>query len=763
VLAAFGSPLIEKQPDGSMDLQGGLLGGRVQLAATDKETNIDGAVDIKGLTLTTLAEPIRNETIQTVLKLKSPADGSAMSGSVNVISSFVKATADKLDLQLTKTVNGAATQPSTWEMVRNADVTADVESLSKVYALSSAFSPTTQPTLDAEGKPVPPLAIQSGSAKVKLAVKRDQDKTNVDLSEARISNLAFTKGPGNFKSPRDMVINLAASLDATDAIKQIRVTKLTGDLAVANATLEEPLVITNFDTTPAAKGSLKVDGKIEEISRLLEALGGQAPGTGYPYGGQLTMTQRISHAGGPIQLEGSARATNFTVYQQDGNTPAFTEKELSLNQNVTLDTNAKRAAIQTLVLDMPSSGALKVNVVGGLTDWAVTRKFDDNTKLDLAYDLAKLWPVIKPLMSSTPEDYKDLVIEGKAQKTFLVSGSYPAIDASGKELKFNEAIKSLTASGGLFVQKFSYSGVDIADYDIPITLRGGQLITVYADRPKEKRHPAPAKLNGGTMDLGGLVLDLTYDQPRLSIAKKQHILSEVTMNPLFANNILGKWINPSFVDPEEARGLIDVTVGDVTNLPLGDLITQRNDGKGYLILSIREVNIGNKFLNNILGKMNVGGKNGVLTANIRDADLTIQNGVLTQRMPFMLDKATLLFDGQVRLKDQALLPLNLKIPTSTLKFSDDLRKFIPDEIVMPITGTTTAPKWNLDIVVQNLAVEAGKKALLGNVLDRAGGGKAAPAPGRPGATSQPTNQDPLGGLLQDVLGGKKKRDEEPKR
>jgi len=213
----------------------------------------------------------------------------------------------------------------------------------------------------------------------------------------------------------------------------------------------------------------------------------------------------------------------------------------------------------------------------------------------------------------------------------------------------------------------------------------------------------------------------------------------------------------------QARGLIDVTVGDVTNLPLGDLITQRNDGKGYLILSIREVNIGNKFLNNILGKMNVGSKNGVLTANIRDADLTIQNGVLTQRMPFMLDKATLLFDGQVRLKDQALLPLNLKIPTSTLKFSDDLRKFIPDEIVMPITGTTTAPKWNLDVVVQNLAVEAGKKALLGNVLDRAGGGKVAPVPGRPGATSQPANQDPLGGLLQDVLGGKKKRDEEPKR
>jgi hypothetical protein len=262
------------------------------------------------------------------------------------------------------------------------------------------------------------------------------------------------------------------------------------------------------------------------------------------------------------------------------------------------------------------------------------------------------------------------------------------------------------------------------------------------------------------MDFGGFVLNLAAEQPRLSIAKKQHLLSEVTMNPLFAHNVLGKWINPSFVDPEQARGLIDLTVGDVTNVPLGDLITGKNDGKAYVILSIREVNIGNKFMNTLLSQLNVGSKNGVVTANIRDADLSIENGILTERMPFMLDKATLLFDGQVRLKDQALLPLNLKIPTATLKLSNDLRKYVPEFITMPITGTTTAPKWNLDVVVQNLAVEAGKKALLGNVLDRAGG--KTPAPGSGGATSQPS-PDPVGGLLENILGGKKKKDDEPKR
>ncbi|MGB7158125.1 MAG: hypothetical protein WBD40_08670 [Tepidisphaeraceae bacterium] len=755
VAAAFGSPLIEKQPDGSMDLQSGLLGARVKLTATDKETNIAGGVDVKNLTLTTWAEPIRDETIQTVMTLTSPADGSAVSGKLNVVSSFVTAAVENLQLQLQKQVgsSGATTQPAVWEMVRNADVSADVASLSKAYTLYSALSPATQPaaTPPAEAGLAneAPLNITGGSAKVTMKVARAGDKTNIDLSEARISNLAFAKGPGSFKSPRDMLINLAASLDATDVIRQITVSKLTGDLAVANARLEEPLVISNLDTNASAKGALKVDGKIEEISRLLEALGGQAPGTGYPYGGQLAMTQRVSSAGGPIQLTGNVRATDFVVYQQGSDKPSFTEKQLDLTQDVTIDTAAKKAAIKTLTLDMPSSGALKLAITGGLSDWEKARQLD-NVRADITYDLAKLWPVIRPLISETPEDYKDLVIAGQATRTFLIGGSYPA------DLPFHEAVKTLTASGGLAIQKFSYLGLDIEELELPIALKpGGELATVYADRPKEKRLPPPAKCNGGTLNLGGVVVNLGYEQPRLSIGKKHRLLSEVSMNPLFADNILGKFINPAFVDPEEARGLIDLTVAEVTNVPLGDLITMRNDGKANLILSIREVNIGNKFLNNLVTRLKPNAFNEKsVQANIRDAQLSIENGILNQDMVFMIDKLGLHFDGKVRLADQALLPLNLKIPTAMMKFDDNLRRYLPDEITVPITGTTTAPKWNLDVVVQNLAIEAGKKALLGNVLDRAGGQSS-----RGGSTTQPAKEDPLGGLLENILGGKKREEE----
>lgn len=777
VLGAFGSPLIEKQPDGSMDLQAGQVGARVKLAATAKQTNIDGAVDVNGLTITTAAEPIQNETIQTVLKMTSPADGSVMSGSVNIVSSFVKAAAEDLQLQLQKP--GSDEAPAVWEIVRRADVTADVESLSKLYSLANAFSaPEAQPTVAADGEPAepePPLNVQSGSARVRVAVAREGQQTNLSVSEARISNLAFEKGSGSFKSPRDIVITVAASLDATDTIRQINVTKLTGDLAVATATLTEPLVISNLDTNATAKGALKVDGKIEEIARLLEALAGEAPGTTYPYAGQLAMTQRVTSAGGPIQLTGKATATDFVVFQEGTQTPAFTEKQLHLTQDVTLDTAAKRAVIKTLALDMVSSDALKLNVTGGVTDWATARKLDDNTRLDLTYDLAKLWPIIKPLISDTPEDYKDLVIAGQAQRTFVLNGSYPATDANGNELPFHEAIKSLTASGGLTVQKFNYEGFDLTDLDLPLyLLPNGQLVTVYADRPREKRHPAPAQLNGGTIDLGGFTIDLGHEQPRLSIPKKQGLLANVSLNPVFAHNILGKFLNPSFVDPEQARGLIDVTVGEVVNVPLGDLITGKNEGRAFVIMSIREVQIGNKFINDLLGRLNVDTRDGAIRSNIRDAQITIENGILAQDLDFALEGFTLAFNGRVRLADQALLPLNLSIPTARLRaLSEDLQKYVPPSITIPITGTTTAPKWNLDVVVQNLAVEAGKKALLGGALDRALGREPAPAPtvpGTGGATTKPAEpakpQDPLGGLLEGIFNRAREndrdRDEEKK-
>ena len=465
-----------------------------------------------------------------------------------------------------------------------------------------------------------------------------------------------------------------------------------------------------------------------------------------------------------MQVTGKATATDFVVFQQGTQTPAFTEKQLDLTQDITLDTTARRATINTLALDMVSSGALKMNVVGGVSDWDAARKIDDNTRVELAYDLAKLWPIIKPLISEKPDDYKDLVLTGQAKRTFTLSGSYPAKDASGRELAFHESIRTLLAGGdsGLTVQKFSYEGVDLADVDLPLNLiAGGKIVTVYAERPRDKRHPAPAKLNGGTLDLGGFTIDLSQEQPRLSIPSKQLLLGGVSMNPLFANNILGKFINPSFVDPEQARGLIDVRVGEVRNVPLGDLINSKNDGRAHLILSIREVNIGNKFLNNVLSKVNVDTRDGALLANIRDAQITIENGILTQDLDFVLERFTLAFDGRVRLADQALLPLNLSIPTAQLRsLSEDLRKYVPEAITIPITGTTTAPKYNLDVVVQNLVVEAGKKALLGGALDRTLGRQPAPAPG---GTTQPAPkpEDPIGGLLEGLLN--RKRDDERRR
>src|SRR5688572_33450407 len=99
------------------------------------------------------------------------------------------------------------------------------------------------------------------------------------------------------------------------------------------------------------------------------------------------MTQSVTSSGGPMQVTGKATASDFVVFQTGTQTPAFTEKQLDLTQDITLDTTAKRATIKTLALDMVSSGALKMNVVGAVSDWDVTRKLDDKTRVDLTYDL----------------------------------------------------------------------------------------------------------------------------------------------------------------------------------------------------------------------------------------------------------------------------------------------------------------------------------------------------------------------------------------
>src|SRR6185437_2013197 len=210
----------------------------------------------------------------------------------------------------------------------------------------------------------------------------------------------------------------------------------------------------------------------------------------------------------------------------------------------------------------------------------------------LGYDLAKIWPIIKPMMSPAQQtQFADLKIAGQFQRTFKIGGSYPA-SADGKALAFNQSIKSLTMSGALAVQLLDTNGADLTNFELPLWLENGQLITLYGDKPKAERAAKPATLSGGTLDLSSIVVDLTGDVPRLSIGKNQKLVTHAAMNEILAR-ALGKYANAIFANTEKAKGDLDVTIAYCDNVALGQQLQTDTTGKAKMLFSLTNMEIVN--------------------------------------------------------------------------------------------------------------------------------------------------------------------------
>ncbi len=127
-------------------------------------------------------------------------------------------------------------------------------------------------------------------------------------------------------------------------------------------------------------------------------------------------------------------------------------------------------------------------------------------RIQANYDLAKLWTIVKPMLSpDTQQQLADLTVTGHQQRAFTISGSYPA------DKPFNEAIAMINLGGYVTVDSLSTSGITIGNLDLPLQLKGGILRTVYADQPEGQNAPKAATCNEGTLDIGLLTVDLRSD------------------------------------------------------------------------------------------------------------------------------------------------------------------------------------------------------------------------------------------------------------
>lgn len=472
----------------------------------------------------------------------------------------------------------------------------------------------------------------------------------------------------------------------------------------------------NVDLTSAAaaKARLKLAGDVADLTRVLAAYQGKSPDA-YPYRGQYTLDETVQSNGSGVGLAGGIQIAKFQALRGDAVT--FSEDLLALTNDVGLKNSDgdQSITIASASVSMNSSGALNLALKDGAVDHLQSTR-DLHLRPTVDYDLAKLWPIVQPMMG---DQYKALKITGQFNKQFNLTGSYPAGQPS------RIAIKSLHADGDLAVASLDYDGLSLQNFIVPFTMDDGKLATVYAGKPTGHNTAAPAAANGGTLDLGNITVDLTQVPPRLSAPANKTVVSGLAVNQIFANTILTKLLNNPIFTGANASGLFDLTLVDCDDLPLGGLIDNpANAGKADLKFSLTDFHIGFDGISGMASALKADG----FTANVKDATDSIAKGLSTEHVSFVTGPYSIDFDGTVRLSDQALVPLNASIgPLAVLaqkSFGIHDQKTLsrlPARFVLPVKGTVTHARVASDQLAKEIlkvGAETITKGSLGGLLKK---------------------------------------------
>jgi hypothetical protein len=707
----------------------------------------------------------------------------------------------------TSAAAAAAPAPGIMTGITDAKVTLTAPSLPALQQLARTFTPPAAAMPAASAAPTAPTAAPATLTSGALALQANlyhQDATLLaNITDLTATNVAFTSAGVSYQM-KPVHLQLSAAIDPSTSatptatmmasIHQIRVTKLTGDLGVATLSMPTPITLTDLSSpAPTATGTLQLGAKLEDVAPVLAALQGK-PASAYPYTGALTTTQQIKSEQGTLGLDGSLQIARFQVLNppapkaaapsstplagiaalaggaEPAATPApapvaFSEDQLSVADSIQLRDSLNSVTIENLNVAMQSSKALSLSIQHGtVDDLAAARRIA--LTANVSYDLGKLWPVVHPMLITPgePDPYADVQAGGAFQKTFTITGSYPAT------LPFEQAIAQLQILGDVAVGSFSHSGLAITNLDVPITMGHGMLATIFPGKPAGQNTAPPATANSGQLDVGNLFIDLTRSPPRLSSATPaMAVLKNVTVNPLFAQTYLAKIINnPVFAGAQQASGLFTLYLDRCVNLPMGNLVTQRisaNDGQANLRFTLTNLNIGVQGLGEIASAL----KQDSFTANVNDGTVAIAKGFATQHMVFNTGSYNITFDGKVALDTEQLMPLTVTLPGNRLaravSSDPNVLKYMPDEVTVVMTGTLNHPQVQMDQVLRKLLANAAKKAAIGNITGLLGGNGSGAAGGSNGAdagaaTSQPagsSDNNPLGALLNGLQKKQKNR------
>jgi hypothetical protein len=276
-------------------------------------------------------------------------------------------------------------------------------------------------------------------------------------------------------------------------------------------------------------------------------------------------------------------------------------------------------------------------------------------------------------------------------------------------------IKDLTASGGLHVTALDGQGIDIKNLVIPIFLKMGKLYIANSDKAGD--YAAAASMNGGTVNLSGVVVDLADPHRTLSMNPNSDVMKGVALNTALAH-LLGKSFgNLLFADAGGSTGILNVTVEKCDQVPTDETLKENvpsNQGSLAMDVQIQDLTLTGGTLGSALEKIGpalqviLPGKSipsQSIKGSVKDYKITLAHGITTHNMTITLGEheRSIHLTSTVDLLKLQLKDTFLTLPLSLFGGNDN---DLPNGINLALTGTATSPKFDAGKAVQ--------KSLLGN-------------------------------------------------
>lgn len=728
-------------------LSSGNVSGTINLQRAADATAVSADISVKALTV---GQILNDETVHLTAGATLAGDMSSIhDGSVEIDTSFARKISIADGQIVLQARRGDRLVPvGLLDKVQSARAEVDDLDLAKVDALVNLLF--AQAAAPAPGEKVivivPPPQVTSGVATLKANISRSGNATTADISDVVVHNLAMKMGNNNCAWSNDITAQLSAEVetreDSTgqmplmDQLAGASVTSLSVDTGIGTTVGladQKPIVVSNLSdpANMSVQGGISIDGEIAPAARMAEAFSGAKPNS-FPCSGHFHLDESVAKVASQPRLHilGGGAITTFAVLGQPPDSGAlapiaFSEDKISIGNPLDFDFQTFSVIIDRanpIAISLESTGALGVQVTGTVNDVILTRRISDDNPVavQLTYDLAKLWKIVKPLLPpSQQQSLADLKISGQQQRTFTVSGSYPA------DKPFNDAVAMIRVGGFFTVDNLSTQGITIQNLDVPLGMKDGVLRTVYPDQPEGQNAPKPATCNQGTLDIGVLSVDLRSDPMTLTMegtdpSQPHDILRDVSLNPTMAKTFVGKILNnPAFVNANESRGLLSVSVLQLQHIPLSGLVLQsspQNQGFAEVRYSVRELQIGSELLA-VFGNSSV-------SAQIDNADVKVQNGRVTEDTTLMIDQdKPLRFAGVVVLASEQFAPMTAYIPSALFArlVPAEARGYVPDQVIVPLEGDMNHPKLKLDKAIAETIKKGIGQAIFNGLLQGLGG------------------------------------------